>query len=42
MAPGLRQAALEADLKALIAHFDHGGPTLMIPSEYLEVVIVKQ
>jgi SAM-dependent methyltransferase len=37
-----RQAALEADLMALIARFDRGGATLVIPSEYLEVVIVKQ
>jgi ubiquinone/menaquinone biosynthesis C-methylase UbiE len=36
------QASLEDDLKALIARFDRGGSTLVIPSEYLEIVIVKQ
>ncbi len=35
------QTSLDADLKALIAQFDRGGSTLVIPSEYLEVVIVK-
>ena len=37
-----QQVALETDLKALIGQFDRGGSTLVIPSEYLEVVIVKQ
>ncbi|MBX3662835.1 MAG: methyltransferase domain-containing protein [Burkholderiales bacterium] len=36
------QVSLDADLRALIAQFDRGGSTLVIPGEYLEVVIVKQ
>ncbi|MGF1621962.1 MAG: class I SAM-dependent methyltransferase [Rhodomicrobiaceae bacterium] len=36
------QTALESDLVALIASFDRGGPSaLIVPSEYLEAVIVK-
>jgi len=37
-----QQAALEQDIKALIARFDRGCSTMVVPSEYLEVVIVKQ
>jgi ubiquinone/menaquinone biosynthesis C-methylase UbiE len=35
------QMALEADMLALIARFDRGGPTLNVPSEYLEAVISR-
>ena len=36
------QAALEADLLALLASLDRGGPdSLVVPGEYLEVVIVR-
>ena len=37
-----QQASLHADLHELIARFDRGGSTVVIPSEYLEVMIVKQ
>jgi SAM-dependent methyltransferase len=37
------QAALEADLRALIARFNRSGDeTLVVPSEYLEVVITRR
>jgi SAM-dependent methyltransferase len=36
---GDRQAALSQDLLALAARFDRGGDTMVVPSEYLEVVI---
>ena len=37
------QAALEADLRALIARFDRSGDgTMVVPSEYLEVVITRR
>lgn len=37
------QAALAADLMALLARFDRGGSAgLVVPSDYLEVVITKQ
>jgi ubiquinone/menaquinone biosynthesis C-methylase UbiE len=37
-----KQAALEADIAALLARFNRGGSaTLIAPSEYLEVVITK-
>lgn len=37
-----RQAALEADLVDLLEHLNRGGrDTLLVPSEYLEAVIVK-
>jgi SAM-dependent methyltransferase len=36
------QAALEADILALVAKFNRGGPdSLVVPSEYLEVVITR-
>jgi hypothetical protein len=39
--PG-RQAALEADLIALLRAVDRGGPSgLVVPGEYLETVITK-
>jgi hypothetical protein len=37
-----QQVSLDADLKALIERFNHGGSTVVIPSEYLEIVIIKQ
>lgn len=38
-----RKSAFQADLSALIAKFDRGGGAgLVIPGEYLEIVIVKQ
>lgn len=38
-----KQAALEADIIALMARFNRGGSNAMIaPSEYLEVVITRQ
>jgi ubiquinone/menaquinone biosynthesis C-methylase UbiE len=38
-----RAAALEADIIALLEELNVGGPTsLVVPSEYLEVVIVKE
>ena len=37
----IQRASLENDIKALIERFDAGGSTLVIPAEYLEVVIVK-
>jgi len=37
------QAALNADLLALIAKFNRSGDsTMVVPSEYLEVVVVRQ
>jgi hypothetical protein len=33
------QAGLEADLLALIAPFDRGRTSMVVPAEYLEVVI---
>jgi SAM-dependent methyltransferase len=37
-----RQAALEGDLHELLARFDHGGAAgLVVPAEYLEVVIAR-
>ena len=37
-----KQAALEADLLALLAQMNRGGKnTLIVPSEYLEAVITK-
>ena len=35
------QAALHTELQSLIARFDRGGGTLVVPSEYLETVIVR-
>jgi ubiquinone/menaquinone biosynthesis C-methylase UbiE len=41
--PADRQAALSSDLRALIAAFNTSGDaTVVIPSEYLEVVVVRQ
>jgi SAM-dependent methyltransferase len=41
--PAEQQAALEADILALIARFNASGDsTVVIPSEYAEVVIVKK
>ena len=38
-----KQAALEADLLELLARMNRGGKrTLIVPSEYLEVVVTKQ
>lgn len=38
-----RKTALQSDLSALIGRFDRGGGSgLVIPSEYLEIVVVKQ
>lgn len=38
-----RKAAFQADLTTLIARFDRGGgATLVVPSEYLEIVVVKR
>lgn len=36
---GDRQAALAQDLTGLVAKFNRGGDTMVVPSEYLEVVI---
>ncbi len=37
------QSALEADLMALIARFDRsGGTSMVVPSEYLEVIITRR
>jgi ubiquinone/menaquinone biosynthesis C-methylase UbiE len=37
-----KQAALESDLKALIAQFNRSGDaTMVVPSEYLEIVITR-
>ena len=37
------QKALEADLLALLARLDtSGGSSLVIPSEYLEVIVTKR
>jgi len=37
------QSALEADLKALIARFDRsGGTSMVVPGEYLEVVVARR
>ncbi len=39
----MKQAALEADLLQLLARMNRGGKnTLIVPSEYLEVVVTKQ
>jgi ubiquinone/menaquinone biosynthesis C-methylase UbiE len=40
--PADQQASLEADLRALMARFARPGETLVLPSEYLEAVIVKR
>jgi len=38
-----RQRALEADLTALLARLNVGGTqSLLVPGEYLEVIIVKR
>ena len=38
-----KQAALQADLLALIARFNRSGDsTMVVPSEYLEVVVTKR
>jgi SAM-dependent methyltransferase len=38
-----RQAALESDLKTLIAQFNRSGDgTMVVPSEYLEIVITRR
>ena len=39
--PTDRQAALNEDLRALLARFARSGDTLVVPSDYLEVVIVR-
>jgi hypothetical protein len=37
------QAALKSDLKALIAQFNRSGDgSMVVPSEYLEIVITRQ
>jgi hypothetical protein len=37
-----KQAALESDLRALIAQFNRSGDsTMIVPSEYLEIVITR-
>jgi ubiquinone/menaquinone biosynthesis C-methylase UbiE len=37
-----KQSALESDLKALIAQFNRSGDsTMVVPSEYLEIVITR-
>ncbi|MEQ8179786.1 MAG: hypothetical protein RIC52_16590 [Amphiplicatus sp.] len=38
---GKQQAALEADLMKLLIRLNRGGDSLIVPSEYLEAVIVK-
>jgi len=41
--PPATQAALEHDLKALVAQFNRSGSNAMVvPSEYLEVVVIRQ
>ena len=41
--PSASQAALQADLQTLIDQFNRAGDTAMVvPSEYLEVVITRQ
>jgi ubiquinone/menaquinone biosynthesis C-methylase UbiE len=38
-----KQAALEADIRGLIAQFNRSGDaTMVVPSEYLEIVITRQ
>ena len=38
-----RQARLTADLTALLEHFDVGGSSsLVVPAEYVEVVVIKK
>ena len=39
--PTDRQAALNEDLRALLARFARSGDALVVPSDYLEVVIVR-
>ena len=39
--PADRQAALNEDLRALLARFARAGDTLVVPSDYLEAVIVR-
>jgi hypothetical protein len=40
--PAAGQAALESDLKALIAQFNCSGDrTMVVPSEYLQIVITR-
>jgi SAM-dependent methyltransferase len=39
--PGPQQAQLTDDIRALLARFARGGDTLVVPSEYLEAVIVR-
>jgi len=40
--PPVGQAALEADLLALLARLDtSGGSSLVVPSEYLEVIVTR-
>jgi SAM-dependent methyltransferase len=36
------QAALEADILALLARFDRGGGSLRVPAAYLEVVVTRR
>jgi ubiquinone/menaquinone biosynthesis C-methylase UbiE len=37
-----QQAVLDAELQALLAHFDRGGKhSLVVPSEYVEVVVTR-
>ena len=41
--PPAGQARLDADLHELIAHFNEGGDgTMVVPAEYLEIVITKR
>jgi ubiquinone/menaquinone biosynthesis C-methylase UbiE len=41
--PPAGQAALEADLKALMAQFNRSGDgSIVLPSEYLEIVVTRQ
>ncbi len=40
---GAKKAALQADILDLLARMNRGGDgTLIVPSEYLEVVVTKQ
>jgi SAM-dependent methyltransferase len=39
--PGPQQAQLTDDIRALLARFARGGDTLVVPSDYLEAVIVR-
>jgi SAM-dependent methyltransferase len=39
--PGEQQALLTEDIRALLARFARGGDTLVVPSDYLEAVIVR-